>query len=60
MLPDWLARPSVISADIRNSKIGLDENACGLEQDLVDRLQEEGITHLFPGKLVMAYLMVPW
>ena len=48
VLPNWLAKPTVISDDIRFSKAALG-NVGVLDQDLIRLLRENGITHLFPG-----------
>lgn len=49
MLPDWLANPSVISADLSKDKLPVSEMK-GLADDLVKLLLENNITHFFPGK----------
>lgn len=49
-LPDWLALPDVVHADIANEKKPLTEMTL-LADDIIVRLQENGITHLFPGMI---------
>lgn len=48
VLPDWLANPSVISADLTKDKLPVTEMN-GLAKDLVQLLEENSITHFFPG-----------
>ena len=50
VLPIWLAKPSIISCDLKNNKIPISELK-GLEKFLVDALKRNKINHLFPGKL---------
>lgn len=49
ILPEWLAKPSVITSDIRNEKVDL-LDVKGLDEDIVQKLKENGISHFFPGK----------
>ncbi len=49
MLPDWLAKPSVITSDIRNERVALSE-VKQLDEDIGQKLKENNISHFFPGK----------
>ncbi len=49
VLPEWLAQPSVITADIRKSRADL-SSIQGLDDDLINNLKQNGITHFFPGE----------
>lgn len=48
ILPDWLAKPSVISCDLSNNKIPIKE-VKGLDKLLLEKLKINKIHHLFPG-----------
>lgn len=48
-LPYWLANPSVVSVDLKNLTVAVDEIP-QLHRDLVAKLQQKGITKFFPGK----------
>ena len=54
VLPDWLAHPSVVTDDIRNRKKALDE-VSGLDDEMKEKLRENGIHSLFPGKIFSYY-----
>ncbi|XP_046364919.2 ATP-dependent RNA helicase DDX51-like [Haliotis rufescens] len=47
VLPDWLASPDVISADLRHKRLPINEMV-GLDPLLVERLAENKISHFFP------------
>ena len=49
MLPDWLASPALVTNDLKDSVAGL-ETVGGLEEDVIQRLRDNGVTHFFPGK----------
>lgn len=61
VLPDWLANPSVFSADIHNHKtplcMALSNVEC-VDDDLKERLKQKGNTSLFPvqSKLIPAVM----
>ena len=48
MLPEWLAQPSVITADIRSKRVDL-KDIEGLDDHILEKLKENGITYFFPG-----------
>ena len=48
ILPNWLAKPSVISCDLTNNKLPIKE-VKGLDKFLLDKLMINKIHHLFPG-----------
>ena len=48
VLPEWLEHPSVISEDIRKKRVELTDVE-GFDNDMVDRLKENGISYFFPG-----------
>lgn len=48
MLPEWLAEPSVITADLKTKTIPTSD-IIGLDQDLRDTLQRNKISQFFPG-----------
>jgi len=49
VLPDWLANPSIVLADLHKDKCPVDDMK-GLSQHLVQSLLKNKITHFFPGK----------
>ena len=53
VLPDWLAKPSVVAGDIRSDKVPLSE-VTYLDEELLQQLRDNGITHLFPGERTVA------
>ncbi|XP_050425082.1 probable ATP-dependent RNA helicase Dbp73D [Adelges cooleyi] len=55
VLPQWLAKPTVISVDLKNLEFGFD-SIPELDIALVKKLRNKGFTHFFP---VQAQL-VPW
>jgi ATP-dependent RNA helicase DDX51/DBP6 len=48
VLPDWLADPSIISADLRSMTVPVSQIS-DLDKDLMEVLQKNGITQFFPG-----------
>lgn len=48
ILPNWLAKPSVISCDLSNNKLPIKEMK-GLDKFLLGTLKKNKIHHLFPG-----------
>ena len=48
VLPGWLANPTVVAGDIRTEKVPLTETRY-LDEAILQRLRDNGITHLFPG-----------
>ncbi|XP_050528492.1 probable ATP-dependent RNA helicase Dbp73D [Daktulosphaira vitifoliae] len=55
VLPQWLAKPTIVSVDLKNLDLPID-NMPELDKSLVKKLQNKGCTHFFP---VQAKL-VPW
>ncbi|XP_064599884.1 ATP-dependent RNA helicase DDX51-like isoform X2 [Liolophura sinensis] len=47
VLPEWLAKPSMVSADINKDQTPVSQ-VSGIHQHILDKLQENGITHFFP------------
>ncbi|XP_021344473.1 ATP-dependent RNA helicase DDX51-like [Mizuhopecten yessoensis] len=47
VLPDWLANPNVITADLKSTTLPVGKMT-GLDPDLVVQLQENNISHFFP------------
>ncbi|KAL4224478.1 ATP-dependent RNA helicase ddx51 [Mactra antiquata] len=47
VLPDWLSKPNIITADLTIDKLPVTDMP-GLADDLVEKLQENGITYFFP------------
>lgn len=47
VLPDWLASPNIITADLRSKTLPVGEMP-GLDPTLVTQLQENNISHFFP------------
>lgn len=48
VLPQWLAQPDVIRRDIRSNLVPVSD-VPGLSAHLVNKLQNNGILHFFPG-----------
>lgn len=48
VLPQWLAQPDMIHRDIKSNLVPLSDIP-GLSSQLVKKLQNNGIQHLFPG-----------
>jgi ATP-dependent RNA helicase DDX51/DBP6 len=48
ILPNWLAKPSIISCDLSNNKLPIRE-VKGLDKFLLETLKKNKIHHLFPG-----------
>ncbi|XP_054278397.1 ATP-dependent RNA helicase DDX51 [Macrosteles quadrilineatus] len=55
VLPDWLAKPSVVSVDLKNLDVSINDIP-ELHSLLVNTLQKNNITHFFP---VQAQV-IPW
>ncbi|XP_060074508.1 ATP-dependent RNA helicase DDX51-like [Ylistrum balloti] len=47
VLPDWLASPNIITADLRSNTLPVAEMA-GLDTELLEQLRENNISHFFP------------
>ncbi|KAK3913991.1 putative ATP-dependent RNA helicase Dbp73D [Frankliniella fusca] len=54
-LPYWLANPSVVSVDLKNLTVSVDDIP-ELNRDLVERLKQNGISHFFP----VQHQVIPW
>ena len=48
VLPNWLAKPTVVAGDIRTEKVPL-SGINYLDEAILQQLRDNGITHLFPG-----------
>ena len=51
VLPAWLASPDVLGTDLTDDAGGL-SRISGLDDDLVEKLKQNGIKHFFPGKIL--------
>ena len=59
VLPEWLEHPSVISEDIRKKRVELTDIE-GLDDDVIDRLKENGISYFFPGKATIFFCLLDY
>jgi len=50
VLPDWLAKPTVVSVDLKHLEVPID-GIPELDPALVQKLKNKGCTHFFPGNL---------
>ncbi|KAL3842176.1 hypothetical protein ACJMK2_020218 [Sinanodonta woodiana] len=57
VLPEWLAKPNIIGSDLRNLTLLVTEMK-GLDQDLVEKLQKNNITHFFPVQVQILPVML--
>lgn len=57
VLPEWLADPSVITADLKNKTVPVSQMT-DLDQDLQELLQKNGITHFFPVQIQVIPMML--
>lgn len=48
VLPNWLAKPSVISCDLSNNKVPI-KKISGIDKFLVSALKRNKVQHFFPG-----------
>jgi len=53
VLPNWLAKPSVISCDLKGEKMPIGKEVAGLDKFLVEALRRNKVKNLFPGNLII-------
>lgn len=57
MLPEWLAKPTVVSVDLKHLEVPID-GIPELDDALVNKLKNKGCTHFFPGNYVYFNLIL--
>ena len=57
LLPEWLAKPTVVDADLRGDLLPVDQLSC-LNEQLIKKLKQQNMTHFFPvqSKVIPAIL----